>query len=230
MDFKNKRSPNIGISKVALTPLLAPDICLLTQTSCIKADMPHTVEDECFHDFNRCTYQIIFLLLLGGKPPPVLLLICPPGKRTDMVGTICSDICHHTIMYYIKYIAYYRIHYSLNFPKYTGCFIFHVKRISSDIYHHAIYFAYCIRTLPRGGMYWVVHPQRPRDFRGPRSLSPNISQLEAVYGNSLIINPYLGIYQKLHPCRAFSIGSVKINTSLPVMRECGIQYISCHMY
>ena len=23
---------------------------------------------------------------------------------------------------------------------------------------------YCIRTLPRGGRYWVVHPRRPRDF------------------------------------------------------------------
>ena len=27
----------------------------------------------------------------------------------------------------------------------------------------------CIRTLPRGGMYWVVHPRRPRDF--PREIS-----------------------------------------------------------
>ena len=36
---------------------------------------------------------------------------------------------------------------------------------------------YCIRALPRGGMYWV------------------------------------------HPCRASSIVSVKINTSLPMMRE-----------
>ena len=26
---------------------------------------------------------------------------------------------------------------------------------------------YCIRTLPRGGIYWVVHPQRPRDFPRP---------------------------------------------------------------
>ena len=26
---------------------------------------------------------------------------------------------------------------------------------------------YCIRTLPRGGMYWVVHPRRPRDFPRP---------------------------------------------------------------
>ena len=24
-----------------------------------------------------------------------------------------------------------------------------------------------IRTLPRGGMYWVVHPRRPRDFPRP---------------------------------------------------------------
>ena len=26
---------------------------------------------------------------------------------------------------------------------------------------------YCIRTLPRGGMYWIVHPRRPRDFPRP---------------------------------------------------------------
>ena len=26
----------------------------------------------------------------------------------------------------------------------------------------------CIRTLPRGGMYWVVHPRRPRDFPRPK--------------------------------------------------------------
>ena len=27
---------------------------------------------------------------------------------------------------------------------------------------------YCIRTLPRGGTYWVVHPRRPRDFPRPQ--------------------------------------------------------------
>ena len=35
---------------------------------------------------------------------------------------------------------------------------------------------YCIRTLPRGGMYWKIHPPRPKRFpkggdfapRGPR--------------------------------------------------------------
>ena len=26
---------------------------------------------------------------------------------------------------------------------------------------------HCIRTLPRGGMYWVVNPRRPRDFPRP---------------------------------------------------------------
>ena len=37
---------------------------------------------------------------------------------------------------------------------------------------------------------------------------------EAVYGHSLIINPSLGMYQEIHPSGVFSIGSVKINTSL----------------
>ena len=47
----------------------------------------------------------------------------------------------------------------------------------------------------------------------------NTSRLEAVYGHSLIINPYRGMYQEIHPCMAGSIDSVKINTSLLMMRE-----------
>ena len=50
-------------------------------------------------------------------------------------------------------------------------------------------------------------------------VQPNASRFEAVYGHSLIINPSLGMYQEIHPCRASSIDSVKINTSLPMMRE-----------
>ena len=51
-------------------------------------------------------------------------------------------------------------------------------------------------------------------------VQPNTSRLEAVYVHSLIINPYRGVYQEIHPCRPGSIGSVKINTSLIMMREC----------
>ena len=51
-------------------------------------------------------------------------------------------------------------------------------------------------------------------------VQPNSSRFEAVYGHSLIINPSLGMYQEIHPCKAMSIGSVKINTSLLMMREC----------
>ena len=50
-------------------------------------------------------------------------------------------------------------------------------------------------------------------------VQPNSSRFEAVYGHSLIINPSLGMYQEIHPCRASSTYSVKINTSLPMMRE-----------
>ena len=50
-------------------------------------------------------------------------------------------------------------------------------------------------------------------------VQPNTSRLEAVYGHSLIINPYQGMYQEIHPCMAGSIDSVKINTSLLMMRE-----------
>ena len=56
-----------------------------------------------------------------------------------------------------------------------------------------------------------------------RDVQPNASQLEAVYGHSLIINPSLGMYQEIHPCRTSSTYSVKINTSLPMMRECVTQ-------
>ena len=48
-------------------------------------------------------------------------------------------------------------------------------------------------------------------------VQPNSSQFEAVYGHSHIINPSLGMYHKIHPCRASSIDSVKINTSLLMM-------------
>ena len=50
-------------------------------------------------------------------------------------------------------------------------------------------------------------------------VQPNSSRFEAVYSHSLIINPSLGMYQEIHPFRASSIDSVKINTSLPMMRE-----------
>ena len=54
---------------------------------------------------------------------------------------------------------------------------------------------------------------------GDGDVQPNSSRFEAVYGHSLIINPSLGMYQEIHPCRASSTYSVKINTSLPMMRE-----------
>ena len=55
----------------------------------------------------------------------------------------------------------------------------------------------------------------------------NASGLEAVYGHSLIINPSLGMYQEIHPCRASSTYSVEINTSLPMIRECVVR---CPLY
>ena len=56
-------------------------------------------------------------------------------------------------------------------------------------------------------------------------VQPNTSRLEAVYVHSLIINPYRGMYQEIHPCWPGSIGSVKLNTSLLMMREwCIITY------
>ena len=86
----------------------------------------------------------------------------------------------------------------------------------------------CIRTLPREGMQQVVQctMTTKRFFSKAKGnlevggdVQPNISRLEAVYGHSLIINPYQGMYQEIHPYRAGSIDSVKINTSLLMMRE-----------
>ena len=66
----------------------------------------------------------------------------------------------------------------------------------------------------------------PRDISGAEGnlkvggdVQPNTSRLEAVYGHSLIINSYQGMYQEIHPCMAGSIDSVKINTSLLMRRE-----------
>ena len=55
-------------------------------------------------------------------------------------------------------------------------------------------------------------------------VQPNSSRFEAVYGHSLIINPSLGMYQEIHPSKASSIDNVKINTSLPMMRECNVMH------
>ena len=58
--------------------------------------------------------------------------------------------------------------------------------------------------------------------RSEGDVQPNSSRFEAVYGHSLIINPSLGMYQEIHPCNASSIDSIKINTSLVMMKECEI--------
>ena len=50
-------------------------------------------------------------------------------------------------------------------------------------------------------------------------VKPQISWPKAVYDISFIINPFWGMYQKIHPLRAIGC-SVKINTSLVMMREC----------
>ena len=60
---------------------------------------------------------------------------------------------------------------------------------------------YCIRTLPRGGMYWEIHPPRPERYpegckipargkisRAEGDVFPNASRLEAVYVHSLSIS------------------------------------------
>ena len=36
---------------------------------------------------------------------------------------------------------------------------------------------YCIRTLPRGGMYWEIHPRGPRDFPRAWILHPEAREI-----------------------------------------------------
>ena len=75
---------------------------------------------------------------------------------------------------------------------------------------------------PSLGMYQEIHPYSAMNFdgaHGPRVegnievggdvqfLQPNTSRLEALNDHSLIKNPSLGMYQEIHPCRAFSIDS-----------------------
>ena len=84
----------------------------------------------------------------------------------------------------------------------------------------------------KSGWIGLYIPDNQEITRGPRDISraegnlevggdvqPNSSRFEAEYSHSLIINPSLGMYQEIHPCRASSTYSVKINTSLPMMRE-----------
>ena len=68
--------------------------------------------------------------------------------------------------------------YLLPFP-FLFIFCIFPKRYASSqacIVHPLFTSPYCIRTLPRGGMYWEIHPPRPERFpkggdfapRGPR--------------------------------------------------------------
>ena len=57
-------------------------------------------------------------------------------------------------------------------------------------------------------------------FPEPREMSWGRSQYIPSQGSSILINPFRGMHQEIHPCRAMSIGSsVKINTSLLTKRE-----------
>ena len=70
-------------------------------------------------------------------------------------------------------------------------------------------------------MYWEIYPPRPERFpkggdfapRGPRDC------LRAKPEGSLDINPVAIEYQEIHTYSALNIDSVKINTSLLMMRE-----------
>ena len=88
---------------------------------------------------------------------------------------------------------------------------------------------YCIRTLSRGVIYLDVYSRQPRYFLLPTrveaNLGVNTSRLKAVHGHSLIINLSLQMCQEIHPCKTYSINSVKINTSLAMVRECIVAWL-----
>ena len=71
-------------------------------------------------------------------------------------------------------------------------------------------------------MYWKIHSPRPKRFpkggdfapRGPRDCPRAIS-----VDLSFNITPVASGYQEIHPYSAMNIDSVKINTSLLMMRE-----------
>ena len=102
-----------------------------------------------------------------------------------------------------------------------------------------------VRTPPKLGRYWKIHPRRPRDFlrperfpegeaRGKSRGSREISRAEGMdfpippefwwsTDILLIINPSTGMDQEIHPSGQGRIDSVKINPSLLRMREWQIQ-------
>ena len=106
-----------------------------------------------------------------------------------------------------------------------------IQKTESENLKEGISEKYWIHTLPTGGMYWVVHPQWPRDFLRPEGslevggdVQPNAPRLMAVYGHSLIIYPSQGMYQEIPLYRTI----VRINTSLVTMRDWLSRCVNIH--
>ena len=99
-----------------------------------------------------------------------------------------------------------------------GCKLWDEKIMIIIWYEDAICICICIVSVHclEEGCIGLYIPEVGGDVQ------PNTSRLETVYGHSLIIDLYQGMYQEIHPCMAGSIDSVKINTSLLMMREWSI--------
>ena len=99
-----------------------------------------------------------------------------------------------------------------------------------------------VRTPPKLGRYWEIHPLRPRDFPRPSrfpsgfALGKSLGSRKISWASGmdfpippefwwstdilLIINSSTGMDQEIHPSGQGRIDSVKINPSLLRMREC----------
>ena len=89
---------------------------------------------------------------------------------------------------------------------------------------------YRIHTLPKGGMFWEIHPPRTERFpeggdfapRGKSKKIPMLSQGSTL--DNMVPVDHIILYhpccQEIHPYSAMNIDSVKINTSLIMMKEC----------
>ena len=102
----------------------------------------------------------------------------------------------------------------------------------------------CIRAPPRRGRYWEIHPRRPKDFPRPerfpegeaRGKSRGSREIWRAEGMDFPIPPEFwwstdnlsasiflqGVDQKILPCGQGRIDSVKINPSLLMMTDCGM--------
>ena len=92
---------------------------------------------------------------------------------------------------------YFSVH-SLGHSEYQEIHTFSALNIDSvKINTSLLMMKECIRTLPRGGMYWVVHPRRPRDFPRPERCPEG--EARGTSRGPREISRSEGMYNPIHP-------------------------------